>query len=173
MKRCIRCKRKKGEHLFSFDKKRPDGLYLYCKACVTKLYHARYAWKERTPKYKAMRRAWRQNHPEATRTSWRRWDEKNRTKRRSWSRARYKAHRLTECARAKRVREKFKDHCRARWAVAQQIRYHGVKKKPCTDCGTTCKVQAHHHNGYDKAHWLDIVWLCSLCHGKRHHAEEI
>lgn len=25
-------------------------------------------------------------------------------------------------------------------------------------------IQAHHHNGYDDDHILDVVWLCPSCH---------
>jgi hypothetical protein len=35
-------------------------------------------------------------------------------------------------------------------------------KLPCI-CGST-EVEAHHYNGYDLEHALDVVWLC-----KRHH----
>lgn len=35
----------------------------------------------------------------------------------------------------------------------------------CADCNAKGKVHAHHED-YDKP--LDIVWLCTRCHGKRH-----
>lgn len=37
-----------------------------------------------------------------------------------------------------------------------------LTRLPCI-CGET-KVEAHHYNGYDLEHALDVVWLC-----KRHH----
>jgi hypothetical protein len=43
---------------------------------------------------------------------------------------------------------------------------------PCSDCGHTGedrRHEYHHHKGYAAAHHLDVVVLCSLCHG-RHHA---
>ena len=171
MKKCTKCSRRKSAHLFSGDKKRPDGKYPYCKACVRAEWKKRYAWKEQTPEYKAMRRRWRQTHRQQHYARCLRYEESHRPERRRQKRERYAKFRNAELSRAKRVREKFKDHCRARWALAQQIRYHGLKREPCKDCGARRRVQAHHHKGYDKVHWLDVVWLCSVCHGRRHRAE--
>lgn len=36
----------------------------------------------------------------------------------------------------------------------------------CSECGKYGKVQGHHHNGYEKAYWLDVVFICAKCHGK-------
>ena len=38
----------------------------------------------------------------------------------------------------------------------------------CSDCGSTQKVQAHHHNGYDPENPFDLIWLCDDCHRKEH-----
>lgn len=40
-----------------------------------------------------------------------------------------------------------------------------MQKGVCAVCGDP-KVEAHHHHGYDKAHALDVVWLCV-----KHHVE--
>lgn len=38
----------------------------------------------------------------------------------------------------------------------------------CEHCESTeKKIQAHHWS-YDPEHWLDVVWLCTECHGKEH-----
>ncbi|SRR6266516_6317948 len=34
-----------------------------------------------------------------------------------------------------------------------------LQRLPCAICGDP-NTEAHHHNGYDKAHALDVVWLC-------------
>ena len=43
-----------------------------------------------------------------------------------------------------------------------------VRPEKCSRCQKQCKPQAHHHNGYAKEHWLDIVWLCGSCHRRAH-----
>lgn len=39
----------------------------------------------------------------------------------------------------------------------------------CQSCGKPAQ-HYHHHNGYDQEHRLDVVPLCSLCHGHSHRA---
>lgn len=41
-----------------------------------------------------------------------------------------------------------------------------VKPKSCSACGDTHRrLEAHHWHGYDAKHALDVIWLCSKCHG--------
>lgn len=49
-------------------------------------------------------------------------------------------------------------------AVARSIRNGELKRAPCIRCGEE-KTQAH-HDDYDKP--LEVMWLCSPCHKKRH-----
>lgn len=44
-----------------------------------------------------------------------------------------------------------------------------MERKPCVVCGEI-KSQAHHED-YSKP--LDVVWLCSRCHGKIHRRFEL
>lgn len=48
--------------------------------------------------------------------------------------------------------------------VQTEIRAGRLTRKPCTKCGNEKSVA--HHEDYDKP--LEIVWLCSVCHKKRH-----
>ncbi len=41
-----------------------------------------------------------------------------------------------------------------------------VKPDQCEDCGNVRKRIHAHHEDYDKP--LDVVWLCTRCHGRRH-----
>ena len=38
---------------------------------------------------------------------------------------------------------------------------------PCRDCGKSAQ-EYHHHLGYVKSHWLDVIPLCKSCHVQRH-----
>lgn len=55
---------------------------------------------------------------------------------------------------------------KAHTAVTKALR-EGTIQRPnnCIDCGVVCKPYAHHED-YDK--WLEVDWLCSKCHPKRH-----
>jgi hypothetical protein len=65
---------------------------------------------------------------------------------------------------------KFKYTDRQKKSAGQKV-HRGIKngklqRQPCIICGNI-NSQAHHHKGYAKEHWLDVVWLC-----KKHHEEE-
>lgn len=42
----------------------------------------------------------------------------------------------------------------------------GVLTKPeaCPHCNRRVRIHGHHHNGYEKAHWLEVTWCCAKCH---------
>jgi hypothetical protein len=63
------------------------------------------------------------------------------------------------------------DSVRARVAVGTAVRRGKlpvVSTMICCVCNEAQAEQWHHHNGYDKAHWLDVVPVCRECHGKEH-----
>lgn len=43
-----------------------------------------------------------------------------------------------------------------------------IRPKACELCMAGGKIEAHHHLGYEQAHWLDVQWLCQMCHAKQH-----
>ena len=42
------------------------------------------------------------------------------------------------------------------------------RPKACSHCNTTEKAIQAHHWSYKEEHWLDVIWLCTSCHGKEH-----
>jgi len=76
-------------------------------------------------------------------------------------------------ARAHRYAGKYKDAFTeanpekraAHVAAGNAIRSGRLKALPCERCGYAVGVQAHHED-YSKP--LDVIWLCTRCHGERH-----
>ena len=63
-------------------------------------------------------------------------------------------------------RRKNKDKDNARAMIRRGIKSKKIiPKEYCELCGCNNKLYAHHED-YSKP--LDVVWLCSACHGKRH-----
>ena len=58
---------------------------------------------------------------------------------------------------------------KAQSAVTREINSgHLVRPDTCSSCGKTyCEIQGHHWS-YLEEHWLDVIWLCTECHGKEH-----
>lgn len=42
------------------------------------------------------------------------------------------------------------------------------RKTSCEHCGTDEKKLQKHHWSYLEKHWLDVIWLCTKCHGAEH-----
>ena len=67
------------------------------------------------------------------------------------------------------------DQQRAGKAVAYALR-NGTLVRPdhCEHCGgdnaNGRALSAHHHNGYEPGHELDVIFLCDSCHSKEHSA---
>lgn len=66
---------------------------------------------------------------------------------------------------SRRIRIKDEKY-RARMLLNIAVR-NGKITKPikCEECGSDDNIQAH-HTDYSKPY--DVIWLCSLCHGKKH-----
>jgi hypothetical protein len=75
--------------------------------------------------------------------------------------------------RARRVREYLAANPEKRAAhnaVNNAIRDGKMRKLPCAFCGSSERLEAHHH---DYARPLDVTWLCSACHGRFHALERM
>ncbi len=69
--------------------------------------------------------------------------------------------------RAEKSREYRKtnpEKCRARRAVGYAVDTGRLIPGPCVVCGTRERIEAHHLNGYTRAHWLDVEWRCREHH---------
>jgi len=66
----------------------------------------------------------------------------------------------------KRRYQKHPNHTKARTAVFRAIKEGSLSVTPCVVCGSE-KVHGHHHS-YEKEFWLDVVFLCTKCHGEVH-----
>ena len=81
-----------------------------------------------------------------------------------------------DCRRVK-IRRKRKDtilskkiQSQAASAVSYEVKRGYMipaKTLPCRDCGKSAQ-EYHHHLGYKKPHWLDVIPLCKSCHVQRH-----
>jgi hypothetical protein len=55
-------------------------------------------------------------------------------------------------------------------AVAKEVtagRMPPVHTLKCSNCGVKALVY-HHHKGYEKEFWLDVIPLCGTCHKESH-----
>jgi predicted alpha-1,6-mannanase (GH76 family) len=50
-------------------------------------------------------------------------------------------------------------------AVERRVKMGTMERGPCAVCGTTSAVEGHHED-YDRP--LDVIWLCSVHHHRRH-----
>lgn len=70
----------------------------------------------------------------------------------------------------KRRRARSPEKDKARRDLGNAVRHGRITVQPCGRCGSTVKVEAHHHD-YSKP--LDVHWLCRGCHLSTHGKREI
>ena len=70
-----------------------------------------------------------------------------------------------QIAHRERIRREKPEYTRAWQAVAWALEF-GLLIRPdaCERCGRVVRLHAHHVNGYDREHWLDVLWVCAPCH---------
>ena len=62
---------------------------------------------------------------------------------------------------------KYKRRRLANYCVRNAIRRGDIiKPDKCQICGIKTKIETHHYKGYKKKNWLDIIFICKLCHNK-------
>lgn len=66
----------------------------------------------------------------------------------------------------KLVKQKYPEKTKARNAAGNAIRDGRIiRPNRCSSCSVECRPEAHHED-YSKP--LEVVWLCSGCHGRAH-----
>jgi len=57
---------------------------------------------------------------------------------------------------------------KAQYAASNAVRDGKLQRKTvCEHCLLEKNLQKHHWS-YEEQHWLDVIWLCTSCHGKEH-----
>lgn len=69
---------------------------------------------------------------------------------------------------------KYPEKAKARSVVSHAIRKGTlIRPEKCEFCSANGRVEAHHHKGYEKENWLEVVWLCKKCHTKEDNRREV
>lgn len=156
MKQCNKCGERKPYDCFHVDKAKKDGLRRECKECSIARVRA-YRQSERGQanlaayKTSEFRKAAyeKYNNSDKARTAARKYtlSEKGQSI--------ITAYRLShpEQARAGRA---------VRYAVSRKL-IPSVSTLPCAHCGQKA-AGYHHHKGYAREHWFDVLPLCTKCH---------
>lgn len=117
-----------------------DGYFAACKQCV---YRRNVEWRK-SPDGRAWVKKYRENHP------------------------RHGPHSGQEYMREyrKKYRERNQDKVAAGKAVGRAIKRGKIPHPAtvsCKECGEQAR-EYHHHLGYEREHWLDVIALCRKCH---------
>ena len=149
---CTKCLVQKRTDEFSRDSRSKGGLCARCKECRSSAHRA---WRD-TP-----------HGRDVCRTLNRAWEERHRESVRERSRQKYRKNRDAYAARAAATALTPKG--RARQSVHNAVASgRMVKPSACEVCGASepaHRIHAHHRD-YSKKR--DVVWMCSVCHGKAH-----
>lgn len=171
-KQCKRCGERKPVDKFhnSPPHKHKDLRDSVCAACRAEIYQEK--WGDSDERRRQERERYHRD-PKRSREKKREYAhrdiEKTREKHRRYLQSLPPEERLAY-ERARRQTPKGKARIAVRAAV-RQGRLH--KPDRCEDCGEQFEKRLlhGHHADYDKP--LDVEWLCSLCHGKRHRIDSL
>jgi hypothetical protein len=155
-KKCNRCGESKSTDEFRLRKSRQTfWRCTTCKACEL-AYDRAYKEAHREEKSAYARVHSRTPAGRASQQRYRQSDD-GKQYRREFQRA-YTLHRWHNCPEARL-------HMLARNSVGMALRS-GKLRRPtiCQHCGGPGPIQSHHHRGYDRKYWRDVVWLCAECH---------
>lgn len=148
---CKKCGRELSISEFYVHKEMNDGHLSFCKECVRARVH-----KHREDNIEKIRE-YDRNRP----------NKKERSKKFQNSiksnKEKYKRYSIQKNEWAKKNRYKRNAHNKVKRAIKNG---NIVKPCKCEVCGkTNCDIEGHH---YDYSKPLDVIWLCTECHGKVH-----
>lgn len=163
LKRCYLCQLEKDLSLFSNNCSKKDGKSSSCKSCDLERKRGK---KRKRPTTEQNRR--HKQTPGAIRY---RQSEKYKESVRARRRRKYRNDpeyraKILEKLRRYKTPEKNRAHKK----VGKALKKGKLIKLPCTVCGSSSNVHAHHE---DYTRKLDVTWLCASCHSKRHHEKQL
>ncbi len=161
---CTTCKIEKPFEEFGNSKKGKWGKREICKDCK-----------------RIKDREYGRKNPDKMTAKHSRWVKKNKPHLRDYNRERYAENpgifkersiayrKRTENKTIKKYKDKYPLKKKAHLYVELAVFYGDlIRPENCSKCGIACKAQGHHHD-YSKP--LDVMWLCTKCHGWVHRTE--
>jgi len=180
-KQCSKCKEFKPLSDYYKDSRKDGKYYPHCKTCH-KVYIVNW---QHTEKGKDYRRRYRRS--ESGKKSDQQYQHGSKGKataqrfRDSKKGQEYRKEYFSKPEVKRKVRERAYERIskephkhQARVAVSNAIKtgiMSPVQDCKCIDCGKTAQ-EYHHHQGYEKEQWLNVVPLCRNCHKRRHNKDQ-
>jgi hypothetical protein len=150
-KTCCHCRRTLPLDQFYRNRATPDGYTRECRTCAKERASAHY--RENRERILSEQRGHYLAHSTEVQARNRAWLEANRERHRPYLRAYNREY-----------RRKYPERHRAGSAVADALKSGKIQRQEtCAMCGAA-PTEAHHHRGYEKEHYLDVIWLCRRCH---------
>jgi hypothetical protein len=163
LKMCPKCKITKSINDFPENKTRTDGHSSTCKEC-DKAHQREYQHKHRE-EILSKKKDWYWSHRQEAAS------RANRPEIKAYKKKWGDEHKEKQYFHNKAQRAKFPEKIRARDAVYRAILkgiLPHVKTLKCFNCGDRAS-EYHHHKGYDKKSYLDVVPVCRNCHNILEH----
>lgn len=172
MKLCCRCNTEKPLEMFVKSSRSKGGYGSRCKACHCEISKKsakenQQSRKDSSDRYYANHKkecserskSWQKSNPVAVKEIRKRARIKNAESIRKY---------VSEfgVANQRKMRLKYPEKFKARNFVNNNIakgRLERAKNLTCAHCGKQAS-DYHHHNGYSREHWLDVIPLCRPCH---------
>lgn len=168
-KKCATCQKVKQENCFGNYKKSKDGKRFECKECRSAREKNRY-YNEKEH-IKEVQKKYTDKNKEKIFANWKRWYEENKEI------ILNKIKNYENTPRGKEVRrkaddrqhKKYPERRNARAAVSNAVyagRLPKIHTMVCSVCNNKQAEHYHHHKGYDREYWLDVIPVCAACHKK-------